>query len=123
MGEIIMIHCYAFISNTKGEIMMPMANYTLKLDEKDKQNAELVFRKLGMSFSTGISIYLKTVDQQQQIPFNFTLSEQEVKSKAAAWQEFKQIVKESSHEDALLNDPAFSRRDSGREFIDFTDEV
>ena len=54
---------------------MATVNYTLRVDEADKQNAEQVFRNLGMSFATGINIYLKTVGRQQKIPFSMDLNE------------------------------------------------
>ena len=55
---------------------MSTVNYTLRIDEKDKQKAEQVFKALGMTFSTGINIYLKTVSRQQKIPFDLALDEQ-----------------------------------------------
>ena len=54
---------------------MATVNYSLRVDETDKQRAEQVFKALGMTFSTGINIYLKTVGRQQRIPFNLTLLE------------------------------------------------
>ena len=54
---------------------MRSVNYTLRVDENDKQNAEQVFKALGMTFSTGINIYLKTVSRQQRIPFDLALDE------------------------------------------------
>ena len=48
---------------------MAAVNYTLRVDETDKQKAEQVFKTLGLTFSTGINIYLKTVGRQQKIPF------------------------------------------------------
>jgi len=50
-------------------------NYTLRIDEHDKQTAEQVFKKLGMTFSTGINVYIKTVGRQLRIPFDLALSE------------------------------------------------
>ncbi|MDR1193143.1 MAG: type II toxin-antitoxin system RelB/DinJ family antitoxin [Peptococcaceae bacterium] len=55
---------------------MATVNYSLRVDEADKQRAEQVFRSLGMSFSTGINIYLKTVGRQQKIPFPLALDKQ-----------------------------------------------
>ena len=55
---------------------MATTNYSLRIDESDKQKAEQVFKSLGMTFSTGINIYLKTVGRQQKIPFELTLDEQ-----------------------------------------------
>jgi len=43
--------------------------------------------------------------------------------KQAAWNEFKRVVKNTEHENALLDNEAFLRRDSGRDFINFADEV
>ena len=54
---------------------MGTVNYTLRLDEIDKQKAEQVFRVLGMTFSTGINIYLKTVGRQQRIPFALAVND------------------------------------------------
>jgi len=48
---------------------MATINYTLRIDETDKQQAEQVFKALGMTFATGINVYLKTVTRQQKIPF------------------------------------------------------
>ena len=48
---------------------MKAVDYTLRIDESDKQKAEQVFKSLGMTFSAGINAYLKTVGNQQRIPF------------------------------------------------------
>jgi len=53
----------------KGVAIMATVNYTLRINEADKQNAEQVFKDLGMTFATGINIYLKTVGRQRKIPF------------------------------------------------------
>ena len=49
-------------------------NYTLRIDELDKQQAELVFKSLGMNLSTGINIYIKAVGRQQRVPFDLDLN-------------------------------------------------
>jgi len=54
---------------------MATVNYTLRIDESDKQKAEEVFKALGMTFSTGINIYIKTVGRQQRIPFPLAVNE------------------------------------------------
>ena len=59
---------------------MATINYTLRIDESDKQKAEQIFKTLGMSFATGINIYLKTVGRQQKIPFNLAVNEPSTKS-------------------------------------------
>ena len=55
---------------------MAPVNYTIRVDETDKQKAEAVFRELGMTFATGINIYLKTVGRQKRIPFNLDTNEE-----------------------------------------------
>ena len=54
---------------------MATVNYTLRIDEHDKQSAEQVFKKLGMTFSTGVNVYIKTVSRQSRIPFDLALNE------------------------------------------------
>ena len=55
---------------------MATTNYTLRIDETDKQRAEYVFKELGMTFATGINIYLKMVGNQKRIPFELALDKQ-----------------------------------------------
>ena len=43
--------------------------------------------------------------------------------KQTMWNEFKLMVKDTEYENALLDDDAFLRRDSGRELINFVNEV
>ena len=45
------------------------------------------------------------------------------KEKQTAWNEFKLMVKNTEHENVLFDDDAFLRRGSGREFINFVNEV
>ena len=59
---------------------MATTNYSLRIDEADKQKAEQVFKALGMTFSTGINIYIKAVGRMQQIPFSLSLNESAVSS-------------------------------------------
>jgi len=53
---------------------MATTNYILSINDTDKQRAEQVFNELGMTFSTGINIYIQTVSRQQKIPFELSLS-------------------------------------------------
>jgi len=55
---------------------MATVNYTLRIDENDKQTAEQVFKQLGMTLSTGINVYIKAVSRQLRIPFDLSLNEQ-----------------------------------------------
>ena len=67
---------------------MATTNFTLRIDETDKQNAEQVFKSLGMTLSTGINVYLKAVCRQQKIPFELALYEQDgVPATPKTWDE------------------------------------
>jgi DNA-damage-inducible protein J len=57
------------ITKERRQMSMAITNYTLRIDEADKQKAESVFKTLGMTLSTGINVYLKTVGRQRRIPF------------------------------------------------------
>jgi len=66
---------------------MAATTYTLQVDDIDKKRAEQVFNELGMTFATGINVYIKTVSRQQKIPFELVLNPQvskEEKQKAFA---------------------------------------
>ncbi len=55
---------------------MAIANYTLQIDEAEKQRAETVFKTLGMTLASGINIYLKTVGRQKRIPFALDINDE-----------------------------------------------
>ena len=55
---------------------MASVNYTVRLDEADKQSAEKVFNQLGLTLAAGLNIYIKAVARLQKIPFELTLNEQ-----------------------------------------------
>lgn len=46
--------------------------YSVRLDEKTRDDAQKVFNELGMDFSTGIKIYLKQVIKRNAIPFDLS---------------------------------------------------
>lgn len=50
-------------------------NYSLRLDEDTKENANRIFNDLGMDFSTGVRIYLNQVIKTNGIPFSLTNNE------------------------------------------------
>ena len=53
---------------------MPNVKSTsIRLDAEVKERAAEVFYSLGMSFSTGIEVYLRAVVREQGIPFDLSL--------------------------------------------------
>jgi len=84
---------------------MATVNYTLRIDETDKQTAERVFKDLGMTFATGINIYLKTVGRQQKIPFNMDLNEQSVpKTLKEAFQALQEESKQNGIDNMTMDE-------------------
>ena len=67
--------------------------YSLRFNEEDKQSAERIFRNLGMSFNTGINVYLKTVIKEKKIPFILEITEL---TPAMAFKEAFKIAQEQS---------------------------
>jgi len=60
---------------------MSTVNYTLRIDEADKRDTETIFKELGMTFATGINVYLKAVKRQNKIPFELAIGGQPVNTK------------------------------------------
>ncbi|MCI1666392.1 MAG: type II toxin-antitoxin system RelB/DinJ family antitoxin [Atopobiaceae bacterium] len=52
---------------------MDATTMSLRIDSNIKQDAAKVFSQLGMSFNTGVSIYLRTVVRENRIPFDLEL--------------------------------------------------
>ena len=53
---------------------MAAVNYTVRLDEADKQAAERVFNDLGLTMAAGLNVYVKMVARQRKIPFELALN-------------------------------------------------
>jgi addiction module RelB/DinJ family antitoxin len=49
---------------------MASKTINISIDEKTKEKAQAVFEALGLSFSTGIAIYLEQVAIRKGIPFD-----------------------------------------------------
>jgi DNA-damage-inducible protein J len=55
------------------EPIMAESRLSIRIDGNTKKKADTVFRKLGLTMSMGINIYLNRVAQQQGIPFSLIL--------------------------------------------------
>lgn len=49
-----------------------MAQISLRVDDDVKRNAEKIFDTIGLSMSTAINVFLKTVAREKRIPFELT---------------------------------------------------
>lgn len=54
--------------------MSNVKSTSIRLDAEVKEGAAEVFGSLGMSFSTGIEVYLRAVVREQGIPFDLALA-------------------------------------------------
>ena len=75
---------------------MPTVNYTIRLDEADKQAAERVFSQLGLTLAAGLNVYLKAVARQQRVPFELALNEQAKTAPSAVGTTKTRLDKEKS---------------------------
>ncbi|MDR1703614.1 MAG: hypothetical protein LBS19_02865 [Clostridiales bacterium] len=46
-----------------------MTEYIIKINEEDMKKAEEVFEGLGMSFETGLNVYIKKVVGEREVPY------------------------------------------------------
>ena len=49
-----------------------MAQISLRIDDDVKQEAEKVLKEIGMSMSSAVNIFLKTVGREKRIPFELS---------------------------------------------------
>ena len=49
-----------------------MANISIRMEDKLKQQAEELFSDLGMNLTTAITIFVKQSIREQRIPFEIT---------------------------------------------------
>lgn len=49
-----------------------MAQISLRVDDDVKKNAEVTLNEIGLSMSTAITIFLKTVARENRIPFELS---------------------------------------------------
>ncbi len=53
---------------------MPQTNISIRIDEDLKKQFESLCSELGLTMSTALSIFVKTVVREQGIPFSITLN-------------------------------------------------
>ena len=56
-----------------------MANFTIRIDDDIKKEAEILFEKLGMSVSGAINIFFRQAIREQSIPFTISAKTREEK--------------------------------------------
>lgn len=58
--------------NTRQKGVKKMAQINLRVDDEVKRNAERTLDDIGLSMSTAINIFLKTVVRENRIPFELS---------------------------------------------------
>ena len=49
-----------------------MAQISMRIDDDVKQEAEKVLKEIGISMSSAVNIFLKTVGREKRIPFELS---------------------------------------------------
>lgn len=83
------------------------SNYTVRLDNELRKEAEALFSDLGLSLSTAFQIFLKQAIQEQGLPFLVKKRQPNKKTLAA--------MKEAND---LVNDPNAKTYSSAKEMMD-----
>lgn len=52
---------------------MNITNLKIRTNKEIKEQAEVIFSKLGLNMSTAINMFLRTAIRENGIPFNLTL--------------------------------------------------
>lgn len=85
-----------------------MAQINLRVDDELKRGAERTLNEIGLSMSTAISIFLKTVVRENRIPFELSADpfyrniedEYDIAIGEEAYKEYQKNPKRISHEKA-----------------------
>ena len=72
---------------------MAAIDYTIRLEESDKNEAEQVFNQLGLTLAAGINVYIKAVGQRKKIPFMLEITEKTPRMKLG--EAFEEAQKEA----------------------------
>ncbi len=59
----------------KGDSFMTTSNINMRVDSKIKEQAEVLFSKLGLNMSTAINVFLRQAIQYGGIPFEVRIIE------------------------------------------------
>ena len=74
-----------------------MANFTVRIDDDVKKEAEILFDKLGMSVSGAINIFFRQAIREQGIPFQIkaAITSEQMQARQAFKQVFKEMQEQS----------------------------
>ena len=75
-----------------------MGNYTVRIDDDVKQDAEILFKRLGMSVSGAINIFFRQAIREQGIPFQIKaapIAGEQVQARKALKQALRDIQEQS----------------------------
>lgn len=59
----------------KQEMMQKQTAITIRVDKRVKEEANKVFKSVGLSFNTAMEVYLRAVVRERRIPFDLVYDE------------------------------------------------
>ena len=85
---------------------MPKTTMNLRLDSQLKKKAENVIDELGISMSAAITLYLKAIVREKEIPFPVTL---EGKKKTPSYRAKSEEEEPDLEEDSLIDQDSIKK--------------
>jgi len=81
-------------------ILIVTKTITIRVDEKTKQQAEVILDEIGLNMTTLFNACLKALVREKRVPFNLTGNEYEMQ---------RMIRAKLAESEAAANDPALKR--------------
>lgn len=78
------------IINLKRRDIMPTTTINFKVDEEVKEQAQEIFKEMGLNMTTAFNMFLAKTIQERQLPFQPTAN----RKTEVAWEELSPIIQE-----------------------------
>lgn len=78
------------IINLKRRDIMPTTTINFKVDEEVKEQAQEIFKEMGLNMTTAFNMFLAKTIQERQLPFQPTAN----KKTEVVWEELSPIIQE-----------------------------
>ena len=83
---------------------MSQTNISIRIDENLKQQFDKLCEELGLSMSTALNIFVKTVVREQRIPFEISLANNSTLKSIKEVEQGKNLSKIYTNTDKLFED-------------------
>ena len=112
------LHQSVFVGGLPFELRQP--RYNAETENAIQEARDMISGKIRGKVYVDLSDFYNDLESEYDF-ISRHLERVERYIKQAAWKNFKRMVKESAHENHLLEGDIFTRQDSGRELLNFTD--